>query len=113
MNTLTSAPYIYAFDSLVKVRVTAINSYGPGPVSSQNTSGALIRRVPDKMGVITVVSKTESEIVVSWTALTGMQTGNSAILGYALFFDNATGTTDILVDDISLTTYTVSGLTGG
>ena len=72
MNTLTSAPYNYAFDSLVKVRVTAINFFGPGLVSSQNTSGALIRRVPDKMGVITAVSKTESDIVVSWTALTGV-----------------------------------------
>ena len=34
MNTLTTAPYNYAFDQLVKVKVTAINSYGPGPVSS-------------------------------------------------------------------------------
>jgi hypothetical protein len=52
------------------------------------------------MGVLTVVSKTESEIVVSWAALTGVQTGNSAIMGYSLYFDNATGTTNILVDDV-------------
>jgi len=51
--------------------------------------------------------------MVSWTALTGLQTGNSAIQGYALYFDNSSGTTDILVDDISMITYTVNGLTGG
>ena len=65
------------------------------------------------MGVLTVVSKTESEIVVSWTALTGVQTGNSAILGYSLYFDNATGATNLLLTETLATSFTVSGLTAG
>jgi hypothetical protein len=51
--------------------------------------------------------------VVSWTALTGLQTGNSAILGYALYFDNSTGTTNLLLTETSSLTFTASGLTGG
>jgi len=65
------------------------------------------------MGMIVVLSKTESEIVVSWTALTGLQTGNSEILGYVLYFDNSTGTTNLLLIETLSLTYIVSGLTGG
>jgi len=80
MSTLTSAPYNYLFDDLVKVRVTAINSYGSSPVSSPNSTGARIRRVPDKMGALTVVSKTENQVTLSWSALTGSQIGNSPLI---------------------------------
>lgn len=60
MSDLTSNPYNYQFNDLVKVRITAFNSYGAGPVSTPNSVGARIRRVPDKMGAISVVSKTEN-----------------------------------------------------
>lgn len=49
MSTLTAAPYSYAFDELVLVTVTATNSYGDGPASDINTSGAKIRSVPSTM----------------------------------------------------------------
>lgn len=60
MSDLTSNPFNYQFNDLIKVRITAFNSYGAGPVSAPNSVGARIRRVPDKMGAISVVSKTEN-----------------------------------------------------
>jgi hypothetical protein len=45
--------------------------------------------------------------------LTAINTGNSAILGYTLYFDNASGTTNIELIDTLLTTFNVEGLTGG
>jgi len=113
MNVLTAAPYNYVFEQLVKVRVTASNLYGSGPTSISNSSGATIRRVPDKMGSLSVTRKTENEIFLSWSALTGSTTGNSQILTYALYFDDNTGTTNIELDEVSVTNYIVDGLTGG
>ena len=113
MSVLAASPYNYVYDSLVKVRISAINSFGTSPVSVINSTGANTRRVPDKMTVITVTSKTENQINIAWTVLTGIQTGNSVILGYTLYFDNASGTTNIKLTDTLLTTYNVGGLTGG
>ena len=60
MSVLAAAPYNYAYDSLVKVRISAINFFGTSPVSVVNSTGAKTRRVPDKMAVIAVTSKTEN-----------------------------------------------------
>jgi hypothetical protein len=46
MSTLTAAPYSYAFDDLVLVRILATNNYGDGSYGF-NTGNARIRRVPD------------------------------------------------------------------
>lgn len=58
-------------------------------------------------------ASTDTEITVSWTALTAPATGNSDILSYNLFWDNGSGTVDIELTDSLVTSYTVSGLTGG
>ena len=60
MSVLAAAPYNYAYDSLVKVRISAMNFFGTSPVSVVNSTGAKTRRVPDKMAVIAVTSKTEN-----------------------------------------------------
>ena len=60
MSVLAATPYNYAYDSLVKVRISAINFFGTSPVSVVNSTGAKTRRVPDKMAVIAVTSKTEN-----------------------------------------------------
>jgi hypothetical protein len=65
------------------------------------------------MGVLAVVSKTESQIVLSWSTLTEVQTGNSPIVSYTLYFDNATGTPNIQLANSLVSTYTVNGLVGG
>jgi hypothetical protein len=47
MSTLTSAPYNYVFDDVVKVRVQASNFFGFGVLSPVNDDlGARIRVVP-------------------------------------------------------------------
>lgn len=52
-------------------------------------------------------------IVVNWSALTLATTGNSDILSYNLYWDNASGTSDIELINSLTTTYTVSGVSGG
>lgn len=113
MSVLTTGPYNLAFDELIFARVKAFNVYGWSSVSPLNTSGIKIRRKPDQMAAVTIVSKKQTEISLSWTALTGAATGNSAILSYSLFWDNATGTTSIQVIDSLVTTHKVTGLIGG
>jgi hypothetical protein len=65
------------------------------------------------MAPISVVSKKQTEITLQWSALTGIATGNSAILSYNLYWDNATGTTNEQVIDSLVTTHKVTGLIGG
>lgn len=55
----------------------------------------------------------ENQIEVSWTALTGDDTGNSEILSYNLYWDHGTGTTDIFVIDSLVTSTIISGVTPG
>lgn len=69
--TLTSAPYNLPFDSIVVVRLQARNFFGFGLKSTPNTEGVRIRRIPSKMGPIQVVLKTDTEITLSWSLLTG------------------------------------------
>ena len=45
--------------------------------------------------------------------MTGTQTGNSVILGYTLYFDNASGTSNIQLTDTLITTFNVGGLAAG
>lgn len=50
---------------------------------------------------------------MNWIALTGTATGNSDILSYDLYWDNASGTSSIELVNSLVTTYTVSGVSGG
>ncbi len=45
--------------------------------------------------------------------MTGTAAGNSDILSYSLYWDNGSGTSNIELTDSLVTSYTVSGLTGG
>jgi len=65
------------------------------------------------MNTPTVVLQTDTTITVQWTALTGTQTGNSPILSYNLYWDNSSGTAVYELTDSFVTTFTVTGLTGG
>lgn len=63
---------------MVEVRATAANSYGSALEPSEvNTVGTLIKRRPDKMGMLTEVSSTDNTIEVRWSELEGDATGNS------------------------------------
>jgi len=113
MSTLTAAPYSYAFDDLVLVRVLASNLYGDSAYG-YNTGTARIRSIPDKMPNITIDSYSDIEIVISWASLTGVASGNSDIVSYNLYWNAGNSTTaDTLVTDTLTNTFTFSGLTGG
>lgn len=64
MSMLTSSPYNLAFDDLVVARVRTTNFYGTSEWSQPNELGARIKQVPTKMGPISVISKTETEITL-------------------------------------------------
>lgn len=88
MSMLTSTPYNLVFGDLVVARARTTNFYGTSQWSQLNTQGAIIKQVPTKMGPISVLSKTETEITLSWSTLNGQEaTGNSEILAYNLYWD--------------------------
>lgn len=96
MSTLTASPFSLALDTLIQVRASAVNTYGQSTPSYVNTLGARVRTVPVQMSSPTRGSDTsESQIQVNWASLTGTNTGNSAILSYALYWDNGSGTSNI------------------
>lgn len=92
MTSLTSSPYSLAFEDLVYVRISAHNSLGYGATSTVNTAGAQIRSVPTAMGTPTATAKSDIGMTISWTALTGSDTGDSTITSYDLVWDNGNGT---------------------
>ena len=65
------------------------------------------------MGIVTVTSKLQTEISLAWTPLTSTATGNSLITSYNLYWDNASGVTNIEVIDSLVTAHTLTGLVGG
>ena len=60
-----------------------------------------------------VYMHTDTMITVQWAALTGVLAGNSAILSYDLYWDNASGQTIYNLDESLNTNFTVQGLQGG
>ena len=58
-------------------------------------------------------SNTETQLELVWAALTGEDAGNSDILGYQIYWDAATGTTDIELLETLSTSYLQSSLTPG
>jgi Fibronectin type III domain len=116
MSTLTSGSFSLSFDTLVEVRVTAINSIGSSATSTVNTSGAYTRRAPT-MSAPVKISGTDTTLVVGWTALTtSSDTGNSAITSYKLEWNQGDGTdtyVTLAVTDSSTTSNTLTGLTAG
>jgi len=115
MLDLSSGSFNLAFDSLVAVRVSGINSIGQGQASSVNTSGARIRRVPSAMTVPSKSFGDMTSITLSWTALSSASdTGNSPITEYNIYWDQGSGgsaTSSIYLG--ASTSYTITGLSTG
>jgi hypothetical protein len=66
------------------------------------------------MSTPTLTSRTDTDITVAWTQLTGTDTGNSDILTYNLYWDDGTTTVDTQLVDQLVYTYSVTGgLTAG
>jgi len=113
MSVLTGPSVGLAFDALVEVRASAGNAYGLGLASPANTAGARTRQAPDQMDPPALVSVTEAEIELSWSALTAPANGNSEVTAYNVYWDNGGGTTSIALLDSLATTLAVPGLEGG
>ena len=61
----------------------------------------------------TEIISTENTIEVQWVALEGLQTGDSDILSYNLYWDDGSDTLDIELCDEMRTQFVVTGLVGG
>jgi len=110
MPTLTTTPYNYVFDDVIRVRVSASNSFGSGLVSpTSGNTGARVRSVPAKMAPPTEdPSCTDVKLIINWIALSGVSAGNSAVLAYSLHWDagDATATTFAELTDALVTSFT-------
>jgi len=119
METLLGAPYNYAFNELVKVRVSAANFYLFGELSPESEStGARIRVIPIKMAPPTADPlSTDVTLIINWVALSGADAGNSPVQGYSLLWDagNSTKTDEEFgeLENKLVTSFTVNGVTGG
>jgi hypothetical protein len=71
MSILTAPPFNYAFNDLVIVQVTSTNSFGTGPYSLPNTSGATIRQIPSQPNPAFLVSRTMQTMTINWLPLVG------------------------------------------
>ena len=118
MTTFTSSPYSYVFDDVIYVRVKATNSYGYGVTSDPcDNTGARIRSVPAKMLAPTEsLLSTDTEILLSWIPLTGVDAGNSDIIAYSLYWDEGDSNkaeADVALYDANVDQFTVLNVQGG
>lgn len=61
-------------------------------------------------------SSTDTEVTLHWTPLTGVDAGNSDVIAYSLYWDQGDNTkaeADVELIDALVTTFTVTGVTGG
>jgi hypothetical protein len=113
MQTLTNLLGLN-FQDLIRVRVSAQNALGLGPSSDINTTGASIRRKPDKMqNVFLGTNNNETTLELKWFALSGAQTGNSALQYYELYWDSNTGLPNILLKQGLVSSFIQAGLQPG
>jgi hypothetical protein len=115
MDTLILT-YGLAFDELPIVRISASNQMGQGAWSQSNSSGAKLRQRPLKMLTVSKDESlsTESTLTINWPALeSSLDTGNSEILSYEVYWDANTATTNILLHDDILLTHLVERLEPG
>ena len=105
-----------ARDSLIRVRVRAVNAKGTGLYSELNTAGATIETEPTNLSVVSIdvpsTSNTATKVV--WTALTGSARGgwDVAITQYEVYWDQASNTWASLANTTALESVK-TGLVGG
>jgi len=79
--TLVASPFSLSAGDTVVVIIQARNARGWGPLSDENTSGAIIITVPHQMDAPVRVDSatTTSQIKISWIPLVEPENGMSAI----------------------------------
>ena len=94
--------------------MSADNIKGYGTPSPLLSSGAMLRTIPTYMNdPIKGSQTTDLQIQVSWAPITGSLTGNSNILSYNLYWDNGSGNINLMLTDSLVTSFIVTGVTGG
>ena len=119
MSVFTAAPYSLSIDNVIKGKVSATNNKGTSALSTLNSTGALVQKVPQIAPTIQSGSLTSmNQIQLEWFNLTlNSQNGGSPIIEYKIFWDNGVGN-DVfseLVTITNLTTlkYTKTGVVEG
>jgi hypothetical protein len=86
LPTLRAAPFSLVYDTLVQVRVQALNANGWGKLSQVNVAGARVQTPPATMAAPTMGSgTTTSQLQVDFVALAfGQPTGGAVIDSYHL-----------------------------
>ena len=107
-----------ARDSLIRVRVRAVNAKGTGLYSELNTAGATIETEPTNLSQVSIdvpsTSNTATKVV--WTALTGSARGgwDVAITRYEVYWDEAkTPTVWVSLANTTALETVKTGLAGG
>lgn len=85
-SVLRQAPYSLEYNDLVVAKIKARNSIGwASSYSDENSVGAKIQVLPNQMAnVFEGLATDDTRIQISWSALTGDETGGSTILSYNL-----------------------------
>jgi len=85
-------------------------------VYAMNLDGAKIRKIPVIMAQPLIPAYTDTYINVTWTALTGDNSGNSPITSYALYWNagaDGVTTATTLVTEALITSYQFTSVVGG
>jgi hypothetical protein len=98
--------YALPINTLIEVRVAAINGLGTSDWNALNIVGATAKRVPTTAPTLSATGATsDTQVVLTWTGLSvDADTGASPITNYKLYYDNGDG---------AATTFTLLGSTGG
>jgi hypothetical protein len=109
MAALQNSPFNLVFDQIVIVRASACSAVGCGTVSLSNTMGAKIRSTPLAITNLVVASQSDSSIGLRWDAMVAPASGNSAILGYNVFWDIGSGNgPTVELENITTNSYSTS-----
>lgn len=88
MSVITGT-YLYTFDTLVLVKVKSTNSYGDSDWA-YNIGNARVESAPSQMSAPTVSAYSDTQITVTWSAVSGTAAGNSAVTSYTLYWNKGT-----------------------
>jgi hypothetical protein len=82
MATLQAAPYNLDLNDQVIVRIKATNVVGDSANSADNSSAGVIQTIPDQVIGLATGTVDDTQIELSWTALTGDGTGGTTTVNY-------------------------------
>jgi hypothetical protein len=113
MSTLTST-FAYGFDNLILVSVSSTSEFGTSS-NQYNIGDARVRSIPiGAMIAPTVTSSSDSQIIITWPALSGTSAGNSDITAYNVYWNKGTDlTASTKYTETLLTTMNFDSIIGG